>query len=406
MPGIPGLLVAGLLGRFPFSMLPVALVIATEAATGSYARAGVVSAGFSVAAALAAPVTGRVVDRYGQRRTGAVLLTVFAAAGSGVAAVLAAGRLLGLLLPLALVAGATLPNVGTYTRVRWGSVARPSELESVQALESINDEASFLVGPAGATLIALADPTAAVATGMALGVAGTLGVLSSRVVEPEGGGGSAATAAAATSDAGASAADGPARSRWIDAERALVLLAMVGLGATLNAILVSTVAVTEALGRPGFASVVFTLNSGASFLAAIVVGRMVLRSDPRRRVTVGAGVYLLTVIPFALVDGLWPLAVAATVAGLAIAPLFIQVNAYVAVSSRPEQLTEAFSWVPAAVGVGLALGSAAMGAAIDRVGPDRARLAVLLVGSLPVVFATLGEVRSLVRRRSRPGGGA
>lgn len=399
MPGIRGLLVSGLLGRFPFSMLPVALVIAAEAVTGSYARAGVVSAGFSVAAALAAPFTGRLVDRYGQRRTGTVLLAIFAASGAGVVAVLFGGRLLELLLPLALVAGATLPNVGTYTRVRWGSVTRPSELESVQALESINDEASFLVGPAGATLIALADPTAAVATGIALGVVGTLGVLSSRVTEPEGGRASASTVAGTHPTAGS------ARSRWIDAERALVLLAMVGLGATLNAILVSTVAVTEALGRPGFASVVFTLNSGASFLAAIVVGRMVLRSDPRRRVTVGAGMYLLTVIPFALVDGLGPLAVAATVAGLAIAPLFIQVNAYVAVTSRPEQLTEAFSWVPAAVGVGLAVGSAAMGAAIDRVGPDRARLAVLLVGSLPAVFATLGEVRSLARRRSHPGGG-
>lgn len=400
IPGVPGLLAAGLSGRFPFSMLPVALVIAGEAVTGSYGRAGVVSAGFSIAAAVMAPITGRLVDRFGQRRTGSVLLLIFTLAGAGLVAVLASGRALVLLLPLAVVAGGTLPNVGTYTRVRWTSVTDAAELETVQALESINDEASFLVGPAAATLIALANPTASVASGLALGVLGTAGVLVSRVREgrrPDG-------VDARSPDAAGASDPVLGRRRWIDVERGLVLLAMVGLGATLNSVLVATVATTEALGRAGFASVVFALNSGASFVAAIVVGRMVFRSSPRRRVTLGAAVYAATVVPFALVSGLIPLALTGAIAGLAIAPLFIQVNAYVAASSRPDQLTEAFSWIPAAVGVGLALGSALMGAGVEALGPDRARLGIIAVGALPLVFAALGEVSGLGRARRRDGG--
>lgn len=394
VPGARAMLASGLSGRFPFSMLPVALVIAGEAATGSYGRAGVVSAGFSVAAAVMAPVTGRLVDRYGQRRTGSALLLVFSAAGSGLVAVLASGRALGLLLPLAILAGGTLPNVGTYTRVRWNSVTSPSELETVQALESINDEASFLVGPAAATLIATVDPTTSVASGLVLGVIGTIGVLASRVDEGR---------RPAVPEAGPGEGQ-PVRRRWLDVERALILLAMVGLGATLNSVLVATVATTEALGRPGFASVVFALNSGASFVTAVVVGRMVFAAPARRRVTLGAAVYAVTVVPFALASGLPALAIAGAVAGLAIAPLFIQVNAYVAATSRPDELTEAFSWIPAAVGVGLALGSAAMGAGVELLGPDRARLGIIAVGAVPLVLAVLGELRGPSRRGDDDGG--
>jgi MFS family permease len=63
------LVVAALVGRLSFAMGTVALVLFVQHATGSFATAGVVSAAAFLANGLLAPVRGRLVDRYGLRRT-------------------------------------------------------------------------------------------------------------------------------------------------------------------------------------------------------------------------------------------------------------------------------------------------------------------------------------------------
>jgi hypothetical protein len=74
------LLVAALVGRLSFAMGTVALVLFVQHATGSFAVAGVVSAAAFLANGLLAPVRGRLVDRYGLRRTLPSLAVGYAAA--------------------------------------------------------------------------------------------------------------------------------------------------------------------------------------------------------------------------------------------------------------------------------------------------------------------------------------
>lgn len=418
LPGAPALLVNGLIGRLPTSMLPVTIVIAGERASGSYAVGGAASAGFSLAAALAAPVTGRLVDRRGQRRAGRLLLVAALVALAALIGVVVSGTLVALIVPLSVLAGATLPNVGTYSRVRWGSLVTGGDVETAQALESLNDEVNFLVGPAaGAILAASVGPTAPLVAATAAAAVGTLAVTASRVPEPTRaapdtpgapGVADAADTVNATDAAASAMPSAPAprtrRSRIERLDRAALVAVLVGLGMALNGVLVAVVATSEALGRPGLASVVFALNSGASLATALVVGRLRFRMLPRRRITVAVVVFGVTLVPFALVDSVVGFALAGMLAGAAIAPTFIQVNAHVATTTEPGRTTEAFSWISATVGVGLAIGAAVTGAAIDRVGEGGARVAVLAMALLPGAVALVTD-RVLARAGADATGG-
>ncbi|NUP83730.1 MAG: MFS transporter, partial [Nonomuraea sp.] len=67
-PGVKGFVLAGFVGRMPMSMLGIGVVLLISTITGSFATAGAVGATTNVAFAVAAPLSGRLVDRFGQGR--------------------------------------------------------------------------------------------------------------------------------------------------------------------------------------------------------------------------------------------------------------------------------------------------------------------------------------------------
>jgi MFS family permease len=111
------LVVAALVGRLSFAMGTVALVLFVQHATGSFATAGVVSAAAFLANGLLAPVRGRLVDRYGLRRTLPPLAVGYAAALVGLVVVVSAARANTLAaVGLAAAAGAAAPPLAAATR--------------------------------------------------------------------------------------------------------------------------------------------------------------------------------------------------------------------------------------------------------------------------------------------------
>src|SRR5262249_55498473 len=67
-PHVLPLLAAALVARLPIGIASLAIVLFLRDRTGSYATAGIVSAAFALGSGAGAPVSGRLIDRFGQGR--------------------------------------------------------------------------------------------------------------------------------------------------------------------------------------------------------------------------------------------------------------------------------------------------------------------------------------------------
>ena len=377
LPGARPLLCFGLIGRFPNSMYPVGLVFAGEAMTGSYGVGGAASAGFSLASAAAKPISGRLVDRFGQRLMARLLLAGFVAGSVGLLVAMRSSASSWAIVLLSAVAGLTAPNVGVLTRVRWTRMTKRSDLTRWQALESVNDEINFIVGPSVVALMA-SWLTAAMSlvTAIVLAVIGTLGVTALPGEPP-------------------TATHWKKATGWVGFTHLVVFGSVGGLGMVLGGVTVTVVAYTAELGYPAWSAVIFPLNAGASLVAALVVGRLAsgdLVSAHRK-----ATLWLLVVlIPYGLGDGIAWFMVTATVAGLGTSPNLIQVNSLVADTTSFDRRTEAYSWIAAAAGVGIAIGSAVTGLLVDALGAEATRSWVTVLGAFP---AAITLATGLIKKR-------
>src|SRR4051794_41973237 len=67
-PHVTPLLVAALVARLPIGIDSLAIVLFLRERTGSYASAGIVAAAFALGGGVGAPLSGRLIDRFGHRR--------------------------------------------------------------------------------------------------------------------------------------------------------------------------------------------------------------------------------------------------------------------------------------------------------------------------------------------------
>ncbi len=366
----------GLLGRFPLAMAPLTLVLVGQQVADSFAIGGLAAGGYSLARALSSPWLGRLTDQHGQRLVGRAQLVGFVlvlAALIGVAA-----RLVPVvaLVPLAILAGVATPNISAFSRSRWLDMVPESGVGRSQAIESLNDEITFLIGPAAValagTVLPVWVPLAVIGVACVVGTWGLTAVPAH--VEP----GSAHAAPHA---------DQP-RGRWLSVGWAIFLGVPTTMGMALSGVTLVVVASTQAWGQEGSASVVYIVNALASMVGAAVVGHLAM-THPTLRLAAVSGLYLAGLLPLAFVSNVPGLIVAGLTCGLFLAPLLIVVNTVVAVLTPAENRAEAFSWVGAALGLGLAIGSTVVGYALDASGELAGRQLTVLLALGPVLFSLL-----------------
>ena len=378
--------VFGLLGRAPGSMLSIGFVAAASSVGGDagYVLGGLAAGAYSLAAAFAGPTVGRRADRSGQRRVGRPLALVSAGASLlAVVSLLAMGAT-PLIVLLAAVAGATQPNVSAFARVRWAAVLHDrDEAATAQALESVIDELTFLIGPALVAILASVwFDGLPIALAAGLLVIGSFGMTSAACLpepppHPEPGAGSALRP------------EFPAGGG--------LLASVLFLGGALGAAQVLQLAYCREIGHAEGAALVFFVNSGASLIGALVVGGMTFRMPVRHRFTIALVVYAVALLPSAFVNGYWPFVLASVVSGIGIAPTFVQANAVVAEETPARARTAAFALVASAAGLGIALGSAAAGWAVSENGGDQARLLLVPLALGAGITALLAD---FLHRRS------
>src|ERR687886_2191193 len=105
-PHVPAMMLAAVVARLPIGIDSLAIVLFLRDRTGSYATAGVVSAAFALGSGVGAPVSGRLIDRFGQGRVLVPLALVHAGALAGLVGLTLADAPTALLVLSAILAGA------------------------------------------------------------------------------------------------------------------------------------------------------------------------------------------------------------------------------------------------------------------------------------------------------------
>lgn len=367
------------------SMRGLGCVLMLVALTGSYGLAGAVAAALTLSQALTAPWLGRLSDRHGQRR---LLVLSLAAHSAGILLLVLAAQVSApawTLFPAAGLAGAAALPVGSLVRARWvGLVGGTPALGTAFALESVIDEAVFVVGPVLVTALAVGVAPAA----------GLLGPLVFAVV------GSLLLAIQGNTEPGRSPEPGPAGRTGVLSPGLLVLiLTCVALGIVLSVIDLGMVAFARERGSAGAAGPLLALFATGSMLAGLAYGAREWRTPPGSRFLVATAMLCVGTVPILLADGIVVMALSVSIAGVGIAPALISSSTLVEVLVPRAALTEGLTWVVTALTVGAAAGAVLAGVAIDFAGSRAAFSVALAAGLISVLVTVIGREPL---RRKRP----
>jgi MFS family permease len=389
VPGSPAFSFAGWLARLPMPILGLGAVLLVEGETGSYGLAGAVAGTLALVSSLASPQWARAMDRRGQ---GVVLqwaFTGYLIFGVAFVAAVVLGAPQWSWFVLAGLTGASGPNVGSVVRARWAHALDAERRQTAFAFESVVDEVVFVVGPPLVTLLAtLINPPVGFLTGVVIGFGGGMWLSRLRDTEPP--------VQLAHADGGRPP------SAVLNPTVLLVAIVYLAVGAVFGAMDVVVVAYAEAEGAPVMAGVALAVYAGGSLVAGLVYGVARLPGSLAARYVGCAVFFAVSAQLLVAVDSLVGLVPIGFLAGLAIAPVLVSGMSLVESRVPRSTLTEALTWVVTGLTLGVTVGSAVAGTAVDAWGAETAFAVPALSAALAGVLALLGA--PLLRRRPEPVG--
>lgn len=383
-----------MVARLPISVSTLGIVLLVTGLGHSYGLAGALSATYTVANGLSSMLQGRLLDRWGQ----SVVLPLAAAAyGVGLATVvgvLEAGSQPAAAFAGAALAGGAYPPIGSAVRARWSHVlaGRPTDVQTAYALESVIDEAIFIIGPTLATVLATRwHPWAGLGLALLTGVPGTLALAALRSSQP------------VPHRANRHAGPRPPMP-WPP----VVVLALVSfaLGSMFASAEVSTVAFSAEQHAKSYAGLLLASWALGSMVAGLVTGTVSWRRAPTYRVRVGSALLALVMVPMSFVGSMTAMGAVLFVAGFAIAPTLIATMSAIEQAVPAARLTEGIAIIHTGLAAGLAPGAALAGLVIDSHGASPSYLVALGGGAAAAVasLALPGSARSRASRRPEPVG--
>ena len=370
-------------------MRALGAVLMVSQLTGSYGLAGAVAAAALLGEAFAAPRLGRLVDRYGQRRTLLVCLAVHCAGTLALVISAQFGAPSWVLMATAALSGASALQVGSLVRARWSAIVGGSPaLETAFALESTLDELIFVLGPALVTALALeVAPGAGLLGALALTIVGSLALALQRRTEPTPAGVRGRSEGAAIGNQGL---------------RVLVAT-FVAAGAIFGTLDVAMVAFAGQVGSPGAAGPLLALVAAGSLFAGLAYGTRSWRWPLDKRFVASVVVLWGGTVPLTIAPSVALMAPAATLAGVTIAPTLIAGFTLVQRLVASGELTEGLNWTITALGTGAAIGAWTAGLIADSAGGQAAFLVSVVAGGAAVVVAACGRGKLLLRRDEHEG---
>ncbi|MEV0258902.1 MFS transporter [Streptomyces sp. NPDC050732] len=333
--------VVSFLGRLPVAMIQFGSVLLVTETSGSLATGGIIACALALGQVSLGPFVGRLADRHGQRTVVLVLSLVNAVA----IAAYTLGALADLptpgLVALGALAGATIPGIGPLARARVVPLVRAKGgddrlASTVLSLESTMDELSFVLGPAFVGLAAVAGHPAYAfgAAALLVAVCGTAFALHPTGRTPR------------------AAAGGPPRARGerppLPRSVYVVRVGLLFLGVLLGACGAGITALTEELGRPGQAGLVYAAMGVMSAVVGLSMAALPERFGLTARWRVATAAAALLSLPLVWTDRLAGLYVVVTFFGAIYAPNLITGFALTERAVPPQRLAEGMTFAASA----------------------------------------------------------
>jgi MFS family permease len=369
------MVLAAFIGRLPLSMVGLGCVLLVADETGSYGLGGAVAAAGAVATALSGPLLGRFADSHGQRRTLIPVLAIFVASGVTFLAAVKGDWPLWVVFASAGLAGACIPPVSSMIRVRWTHLLRGSHrLPTALAMESVVDEFVFILGPVLVTFLSTTGhATSGVVTAFALATVGSLLFAAQVRTEPP--------------PTPHEHRNGPSAMRTPGLRVLFVVGAAVG--AVLGTLQISLVAFADEVDAKAMSGVLIAGLAVGSMVSGIGWGTVHWRHPLRHRLAVVLVLLTLLSIPLMLVDDVWLMVPFVVVAGFAVSPSLISSFTLAEVLVPRSAVTEAFTWIGTALGLGVAIGASVAGKIVDVSGANASFVVATVAAGIAAAVVVL-----------------
>jgi MFS family permease len=356
---------AGLLAQITQGAAGVGIILVIRGDHGSLALAGAVVGASSIAAGLARPVQGRLIDRRGAGGVMRACGVVHPAALGGIVGLASAGVPGAVLVVLGVLAGVALPPVSTSMRVVWGEAAGDGDRTAAYSLVYLTQELSILAGPLLlAALIALASASAAVLAIAGLSSLGTLAF---------------ATSVSRTPRLAVDRSGAALRGRGV---RLLVAIAAL-LGGVIGGIEVGVPTLASAHGAPAASGLLIAALSVGGIVGAACYGsRSWRRTAAQRLLVLLACVTAPVVVIGAAASGLVVVGILMVLTGVAFNPSLTTISLLVDRHTPGRTAAEAFGWLSTGIAGGTGAASAIAGVVSQRHGDARPAFVVAAVAAL------------------------
>jgi predicted MFS family arabinose efflux permease len=374
-PHVPRLLLSALVGRLPGGMVPLAVVLFSRAEGGGYARAGLLTAAYTLGCCLGGPALSRLMDVRGQGATLALGAVVSSVGLALLPLVPGAGAL-----AVALLAGLATPPLEPALRTLWPSVLSPGQVPSAFALDAAAQELIFVLGPLVVLVAQLAGTGGGLVAAAVVGLLGTVWFASSGV----------------SREWRPHAQEqrhwlGPLRSRRLR----VLYLAVAFVGLTIGVPAVALVAYAESVDARVLAPWLVAANALGAFAAGVAYSPRAPHREPARDLLLGLAVLAATYAALSLVPSSVAVMVVLTLAsGMGLPPALTCVFQLVDRLAPAGTTTEAFAWLISAFLVGSSGGAAAAGALSDA-----GRVGVAFLVAAGSALVALGVAWVVVRER-------
>ncbi len=379
------------LGRLPIAMFGLATLLYVQRVSGSFAAAGLVTAGALVGVSLGSVAQGRLMDRIGPTRPLLVLTALFAVAVAALITAVETAQPLPLLVLLALVTGLTEPALPAASRALWGVLLPPGRAGTrpTPTRRSAWRSSSSSARPSPRSWCWRPGPAP--------------GWWWPRWRWCWGRWGSRSAARSATGERPPPGSSVGLLGALAEPAMRTVAVASLGFGVVVGTVEVGVPAVTAAVGSPALGGVLISAWSVTSVLAGLLYS---LRPWPRPlhlRMPVLLGAFAVLVGAMALVGpsgSLVVLTLAMLAAGALITPQVTAHSIAIDAAAPAGTATEAFGWVITAATLGLAIGQSVAGVVVEAAGPPAAFLAGGVAGVL--LAGVLWARRRTLLRRAGP----